>query len=103
MPDVFQLGPVPTNAEIDSFVRGYSEAPWREQNEPERIREYLASYRQAGAIALGIREPDHDPYLYTHFRIYDDVDKLIEDEFTGPDAFYTTTEQEIVRIALGNQ
>lgn len=81
-------------------MTAFSGQPWYEQVNPRTATQYLASFR-SGQVAWAFYDhPRSLPYLYLHGRVYTDKTALLNDEFSGSQAFYIATDQSVVERAL---
>lgn len=89
--------------EVTSNIEAYSHAPWGEELGFEETSEFLHSFRESpgGFVRLYRESPETEPYLYVHGINYGaDNKSLIENEFTGGNAYYRTDDIEKITQAL---
>ena len=89
--------------EILSNIQAYRSAPWGEESNIQDASEFLGLFREhPGGFVRQYRDaPENEPYLYIHGIDYrDDIEGLIQNEFTGENAYYHTNEYEKIARAM---
>ncbi len=90
-----------TDREVKSCAEAYSAAPWGEVQDLESVKKYLSKIRNnpKGFVIDFKNTPGDLPYLYIYGIDYDsDIQGLIDEEFTGENAFWRTNDKDRDKI-----
>lgn len=93
----------PNDREVQANIEAYYGPPWGEDQTADEVIEYLNKMESDPRVFFyKYRDkPGTDPYLYVQSVNYtDNTGMLIEKEFTGENAYWRTSDKEIIEKAL---
>lgn len=92
----------PTGQEVGAYVEAFSSHPWGEIIDVREAHEFLANlHERERSFFMEFAEAEGSPYLYIQGINYkDDLPALIEHEFTGDEAIYRASDEQVIQDAF---